>query len=120
MKKLFNLRTLIMLCVIAFFGLLATGSDNDSSSSSTSKQPGEKVTITTNTIGCYSKSDEETVMKMLNHYNGDDTYFDQLIDEGAAINISEGTEVQIVDEGFGMLKVDTTEGTVWIPSCCAE
>jgi hypothetical protein len=117
MKKLFNLRTLTMLCVIVFFGLLAAGSDDDSSSSQTSKQPGEKVTITTNTIGCFSKSDEKDVMRMLSHYDGDDTYFNQLIDEGAAINISEGTVVQIVDEAFGMLKVDTTEGAVWIPSC---
>lgn len=125
MRKLFNWRTLTMFCVIAFFGLLAAGSGDDSSSSDssssfTSKQAGEKVTITTYTIGCYSKSDEDEVLKMLNHYDGDDTYFNELVAEGKAITISEGTEVQIIDKKFGMLKVNAPGGTVWISTSCVK
>lgn len=125
MKGLFNWRTLTMFSVFAFFVLLAAGSGDDSSSSDssssfTSKQAGEKVTITTYTIGCYSKADEKEVLKMLNHYDGDDTYFNKLVTEGKAITFSEGTEVQIVDKEFGLLKVTASGGTVWIPTCSVK
>lgn len=123
MKKFFNVRTVIMLFVLSFFTLLAVGSgdkSSDSPSSFTTKQSGENVTVTTYTIGCFNKSDEEEVLKMMNNYNGDDTYFDSLVAEGKAVTIAEGTSVQIVEKEFGMLKVSTSEGAVWISTSCVK
>ncbi len=121
MRKSFSYRLFTLICVFTFFCLLAIGSRNDSSSSSfTTKQVGEKAEITVYSIGCYEKSDAEDVVRMLNHYDGDDTYFNNLVLDGKAIILKEGVTVTIVDKELGYLKVSAPAGTVWIPTDCVK
>lgn len=110
-KKKFFKMVLLCLSIILCLGIfVGCGDEEESSSTSSSLNSGERITLSDDVPACSSK---ENVDKMIDYIKEENSAGKQeMISRGDAIILPKGTEVNIVKVGI-IVEVETENGETW-------
>lgn len=94
---------LLSITLMFIFILVGCGS-----SSSNNIKTGQRITLSDDLIVCDSKSDEDKFSKyaIANNIKGEQ----EMLNNGEAVTLSKGTEVNVVDAGITVAEIETSDG----------